>query len=100
MGYGFGTPWSDAFRAVATDKYGGYYATGTTHVAADQVRVFTWRGTVLSGAGSWQSRWQAVASADNEPAAIAVRDTGACVVGSFASGAATGVDQMVLMYRY
>ena len=99
-GYVFGTLWPDEFRAVATDDLGGFYATGTTHVAADQARVFTWRGSVVSSAGSWQSRWQAVASPNNQPAAIAVRGASACVVGSFASGGATGIDQMVLMYRY
>lgn len=99
-GYVLGTPWSDEFRAVATDDLGGFYATGTTHVAADQARVFTWRGSVVSSAGSWQSRWQAVASPNNQPAAIAVRGASACVVGSYASGGVTGVDQLVLMYRY
>jgi hypothetical protein len=99
-GYVFGSPWSDAFRAVATDDLGGFYATGTVHTAADQVRVFTWRGSVVSSAGSWQSRWQAVASPSNQPAAIAVRGASACVVGNYASGGVTGVDQLVLMYRY
>ena len=99
-GAGFGGSWPDEFRAVATDDLGGYYATGTTHFAADQTRVFTWRASVYPSAGTWQSYWQAVASPSNQPTAIAVRGASACVVGSYASGGVTGVDQLVLMYRY
>ena len=98
--YTFGTAWSDELRAVATDQFGGFYTTGTSHAAAAQVQVFTWRGTVVPGGGGWQSRWQAIASTANVPSAIAVRGTSACVVGSYASGGATGTDQLVLTYQY
>ena len=98
--YTFGTAWSDEFRAVATDQFGGFYATGTAHAAAGQVQVLTWRSTVVPGGGGWQSRWQATPATANVPSAIAVRGTSACVVGSYASGGATGTDQLVLMYQY
>ena len=93
--------WDDEFTAVATDSFGGYYATGTQHVAADHAEIFTARGSVLTGGGGWISLWDApVVSVNNHPMAIAVRGTSACVVGAFETGGPAAIDQIVLGYVY
>lgn len=91
----------DGFVAVATDAYGGYYVTGPFTVVAGDRRVFTGRGSVLTGGGGWTGFWSPpVISWGNDPAAIAVRDSTAIVVGSCTTGLATGVDQFMIGYVY
>ncbi len=93
--------WEDEFVAVATDAFGGYYATGVYHTAVDKTAIFTARGSVLTVGGGFWSLWAPVfVSDDNEPNAIAVRGTTAIVVGEASEGAAQGVDQVVLGYVY
>ncbi len=93
--------WEDEFTAVVADAYGGYYATGSYHTAANKTAIFTARGSVLTGGGGFWSLWAPVfVSDDNEPNAIAVRGTTAVVVGEASEGAAQGVDQIVLGYVY
>ena len=93
--------WEDEFAAVATDAFGGFYATGRYHTAVDKTAVFTARGSVLTGGGGFWSLWAPVfVSEDNEPNAIAVRGTTAIVVGEASEGAAQGVDQLMLGYVY
>lgn len=93
--------WSDAFHAVAADAFGGFYMTGTIHVAAAEAKIATFRGSMLLGGGGWRSLWGPVVPATYiGPAAVAVRGTTACVVGWYQSGAATGIDQVVLTYTY
>ena len=86
---------------MATDAFGGYYATGRLTVAANDVKVFTGRGSVLAGGGGFTSLWgPATASSGNYPIAIAVRDTTAVVVGACDNGPPTGRDQFVLGYLW
>jgi hypothetical protein len=93
--------WEDEFVAVASDAFGGFYATGRYHTAVNKTAIFTARGSVLTGGGGFWSLWQpAFVSDDNEPNAIAVRGTTAVVVGEASEGAAQGVDQVVLGYVY
>jgi hypothetical protein len=93
--------WADKFEAVAADTFGGFYATGTYHTALNRTAVFTARGSVLTGGGGWRSLWTpGFVSDDNEPHAIAVRGSTACVAGECSEGAALGIDQMVLGYVY
>ena len=93
--------WEDEFVAVASDAFGGYYATGVYHTAVDKTAIFTARGSVLTVGGGFWSLWAPVfVSEDNEPNAIAVRGTTAIVVGEASEGAAQGVDQVVLGYVY
>jgi hypothetical protein len=97
----FPSPGWDHFAAVATDAYGGYYVTGSFTVAAGDRKVFTGRGSVLTGGGGWMSLWGPPAiSVGNQPFAIAVRDSTVIVAGACTTGAATGVDQSVLGYVY
>jgi len=93
--------WEDEFVAVASDAFGGFYATGRYHTAVNKTAVFTARGSVLTGGGGWWSLWQpAFVSEDNEPNAIAVRGSTAIVVGEARQGLLEGVDQVVLGYIY
>jgi len=47
--------WDDEFVAVATDTFGGFYATGTYRTAADKTAILTTRGSVFTGGGGWSS---------------------------------------------
>ena len=92
---------SDYFTAVATDKFGGFYATGMATVAPGNVKVFSGRGSVLPGGGAWTSLWgPATVSSSNAPRALAVRGTTCVVVGTCNNGPLTGMDQFVLGYLY
>jgi hypothetical protein len=91
----------DYLTAVATDAYGGFYVTGAYHTLVNKQAVFTARGSTLTGGGGWWSVWApAFVSEDNEPTAIAVRGTTACVVGQCNEGAGSDEDQLVLGYVY
>jgi len=93
--------WDDQFEWVAADAFGGFYATGRYHTAADKVAVLTARGSVLTGGGGFLSLWApAFVSTDNGPNAIAVRASTAIVVGNCTEGALHGIDQVVLGYTY
>jgi hypothetical protein len=93
--------WQDEFVAVATDAFGGYYATGRYHTAVNKTAIFTARGSVATGGGGFWSLWQpAFLSEDNKPNAIAVRGTTAIVVGEASAGVMQGIDQVVLGYVY
>lgn len=93
--------WADEFVAVATDGFGGMYMTGMYHTAISKTAVVTLRGSVLTGGGGWASLWApAFVSEDNEPRAIDVRGSTACVVGECNEGPAQGIDQLVLGYVY
>jgi hypothetical protein len=93
--------WDDAFEAVATDAFGGFYATGTYHTAVNKTAILTTRGSVLTGGGGYLSLWEpAFVSEDNEANAIAVRGATAIIVGEYSAGAAQGVDHLVLGYVY
>ncbi|MCX6373702.1 MAG: hypothetical protein NTX16_11625 [Actinobacteria bacterium] len=93
--------WDDDFQAVATDDFGGFYATGTYHTLANRTAILTVRGSVLTGGGGWSSLWgPALATEDNYPTAIAVRGSTACVAGQYAWNPAQGLDQIVLGYVY
>ena len=86
---------------MASDAFGGFYATGSYHTAVNKTAIFTTRGSVLTGGGGFWSLWApAFVSNDNEPNAIAVRGATAIVVGEASEGAAQGVDQIVLGYVY
>jgi hypothetical protein len=90
--------WSDAFTAVATDDFAGWYVAGTHHTAAAVEHVRVYRGSLLDLAGSWQCEWGG-ATDGNEPHAMAVYDTSCTVVGQ-RNGGATGIDQLVMMFNY
>ena len=93
--------WEDAFEAVATDAFGGFYAVGTYHTAVNKTAIIATRGSVLTGGGGFLSLWApAFVSDSNEANAVAVRGTTAIVVGASSEGAAQGVDQIVLGYTY
>lgn len=93
--------WDDEFVAVAADTFGGFYLAGTYHTAVNKTAVLTVRGSVLTGGGGFISLWApAFVSEDNEPNAIAVRGSTACVAGECSEGAAQGVDQLVLGFVY
>jgi hypothetical protein len=93
--------WDDEFKAVATDGFGGFYATGTYHTLANRTAILTVRGSVLTGGGGWSSLWGPVlATEDNYPTAIAVRGSTACVAGQYVWNPAQGLDQIVLAYVY
>ncbi len=93
--------WEDEFAAVATDSFGGFYATGTYYTAFNKTAILTVRGSVLNGGGGFSSLWApAFVSIENEPNAIAVRGSTACVVGRCSEGPLHGVDQFVLGYVY
>lgn len=93
--------WQDEFVAVATDSFGGFYATGTYHTAVDKTAILTTRGSLLSGGGGYLSFWApAFVSEDNAPSAIAVRGSTASVVGQCSEGAAHGIDQFALGFVY
>jgi hypothetical protein len=91
---------NDHYVAVTSDAFGGYYVTGTYHVAAGDCRIRTFRASVLSGGGGWSALWTAVPSIATSPTAIAVRGTRCCVVGHYDAGVGAGVDQIVLFYTY
>jgi hypothetical protein len=92
--------WYDEFDRVAVDAFGGFYAVGTYHAAAADQKILTVRGSVFSGGGGFASVWGPTVSEDNGPSAVAVRDTTAYVAGQYQSGAPTGIDQVLLTYRY
>ena len=93
--------WEDEFVAVAADGFGGFYVTGRYHTAFNRTAIFTARGSVLTGGGGWWSVWTPVfVSDDNEPSAIAVRGSTACVVGESSDGPPQGIDQVVLGFVY
>ncbi len=93
--------WDDEFEAVAADAYGGYYMTGSYHTAVNKTAIATARGSVIVGGGGFTSLWAPpLVSEVNEPTAIAVRGTTACVVGQYSTDAAQGVDQFALWYTY
>jgi hypothetical protein len=93
--------WEDEFTDVAADSYAGFYATGRYHTAANKTAFATLRGSVVIGGGGFTSLWApALVSENNEPAAVAVRGTTACVVGQYSADALQGVDQIALWYVY
>ena len=93
--------WNDEFVAVATDGFGGFYATGTYHTLVNKTAIVTARGSVLTGGGGFIGLWApAFISADNEPRDIAVRGSTACVVGWCNEGVLHGMDQFVLGFVY
>jgi hypothetical protein len=94
------TPQPDALLACATDAFGGWYVTGTRHVAPPLNRILTYRGSVLAEAGSWTGQYAPVPGLGYAATAIAVRDASCVVVGQAPSGSPSGIDQMVLMYNY
>lgn len=99
--FSFPGPWRDEFVAVAADEYGGFYATGTYHTAADKTAIATLRGSVIVGGGGFTSLWApSLLSEMNEATAIAVQGTTACVVGRCVADAARGPDQVALWYVY
>ena len=91
--------WNDEWVAVAADDFGGFYVTGTYHVAAGKTAIAVARGSVLNGGGGFTSLWQpALATQENRANAIAVYGTTAVVVGQCSTNAAYGTDQIVLGY--
>jgi hypothetical protein len=93
--------WDDSFAAVAADGFGGYAIAGEYHTAVNKTAIFTTRGSVLTGGGGWLSLWApAFVSESNDPSAIAVKDSTAIVVGRCQTGAAQGIDQVMLGYVY
>ncbi len=71
----------DSLEAVATDDFGGFYVTGAVTVAPNNVKVFSGRGSLLTGGAGWISLSGSARSIGNEPYAIAVGGTTCVVVG-------------------
>jgi hypothetical protein len=95
-----GTAGSDTFSACATDAFGGWYVTAAIHDTAATQKVWTFRSSLLTSAGIWQSTYGPSLTTGYSAAAIAVRDASCAVVGQAPSGGPTGIDQLVLMYNY
>jgi hypothetical protein len=93
--------WDDEFTSIAADAFGGYYVTGRYHTAVNKTAIATARGSVIVGGGGFSSLWAPLlVSEENEPHAIAVRGTTACVVGAYMTDFGLSADQLVLWYVY
>jgi hypothetical protein len=104
-----GGAFTDAFVAVAVDSYGGYYAVGYRGTAADRAQWDIWRLASVYGNAGWHSQLYGANGIDLPgPAfllgaygdAVAVHETTVYVVGAYATGGPSGVDQQIAVFMY
>jgi hypothetical protein len=89
----------DRWTSAAADKYGGWVMTGS--LGSDGTDVHTGRKSTLDGGTVWWSRYAApVATESNTGLAVATRGAVTVAVGTQYSGAATGWDQVALIWLY
>lgn len=97
-GSSVGGAWDDAFLAVATDRFGGVYPIGYYGAAAGK-QLWIGRAPVVTGGGSWASKW-GTPDGSNYAGGIAVAGTTVYVVGMYYGGPAELGNQVVLVYKY
>jgi hypothetical protein len=86
--------YSESITAMAKDRQGGVYFTGTWGTATG-AQVLTTR--MCAGGGEWVSHWPAIPAASYSPTAIAVNGVNAYIVGWSISG---GFDEFALGHVY
>jgi hypothetical protein len=94
-----GGAFDDGLTAITADAFGGYYMTGYNRTAPNLSQITTYRRSLVTGGGGFNSVWGPALGLD-VPAAVAVSGTTAYVVGLHYMGPAEGWNQVVLTYIY